>query len=262
MKESTMLNFLRLFVVLIACLLAVSSCAGVRPNAITQYSTIDALLAGGYDSVANTKELLRHGDFGLGTFQSLDGEMIVLDGIVYQARADGKIYTPQNIGTPFASISFFQPESSAAILSPLTLAGLEHAADGIAPNPNVPYAFKIEGFFSEVKFRAVLAQQRPYPPLAEAARHQSVNTARNVEGTLVGYRLPPFVKGINVPGYHLHFISRDHSVGGHVLGLTIMRGVMQADPCGRLELILPEDASQSGLDLAKDRTHELNKVEQ
>jgi acetolactate decarboxylase len=82
-----------------------------------------------------------------------------------------------------------------------------------------------------------------------------------IAGTLVGYRLPPFVKGINVPGYHLHFISKDHTTGGHVLGLTMASGLIQVDPCGRLELILPEDASQNKLDLNKDRTRELNQVE-
>lgn len=43
-----------------------------------QYSTLEALLGGVYDGEVTVGELLTHGDFGLGTFNSLDGEMIIL----------------------------------------------------------------------------------------------------------------------------------------------------------------------------------------
>jgi acetolactate decarboxylase len=36
------------------------------------------------------RELLRHGDFGLGTFNRLDGEMLVNDGVCYQLRCSSR----------------------------------------------------------------------------------------------------------------------------------------------------------------------------
>ena len=64
---------------------------GQPKDQLTQVSTIDALLAGAYDGVMNTSEFKNYGNFGLGTFDKLDGEMIVLNGDVYQARYDGKV---------------------------------------------------------------------------------------------------------------------------------------------------------------------------
>lgn len=254
-----MRSFRSLVLPLLFCL-ALAGCAGQR-GVLTQYSTIDALLAGSYDGVTDSRELLRHGDFGIGTFQSLDGEMIVLDGVVYQARSDGKIYTPGRIGSPFASVMFFRPEATRKIDGPVTFEQFQAFVNKAVPNPNVFCAIKAEGVFTAVTYRSVPAQSKPYPPLSEVVKHQPVFTLKNVEGTLVGYRLPPFVKGINVPGFHLHFISKNHSSGGHVLKFNLAGGTLQTGVSGRFSLILPGDESLKCLDLSRDRSHELEKAE-
>lgn len=57
-----------------------------------QYNTLGALMAGLYGGTLTVGELLEHGDLGLGTLDSIDGELIVLDGKAYQAKgSEGKV---------------------------------------------------------------------------------------------------------------------------------------------------------------------------
>src|SRR6202158_1160555 len=62
---------------------------GDEDKTIFQTSTVDALMEGASQGDMTMGELKTHGDFGLGTFDGLDGEMIELDGKVFQVRADG-----------------------------------------------------------------------------------------------------------------------------------------------------------------------------
>ncbi len=54
-----------------------------------QVSTLQALMLGYSRGVITVSELLQHGDTGLGTFENVDGEMILLDGVCYRATEDG-----------------------------------------------------------------------------------------------------------------------------------------------------------------------------
>lgn len=47
-------------------------------------------MAGLYGGTMTVGELLEHGDLGLGTLDSIDGELIVLDGKAYQAKGSGE----------------------------------------------------------------------------------------------------------------------------------------------------------------------------
>jgi acetolactate decarboxylase len=227
---------------------------------ITQISTIDALLSGDYDGSERISELTKHGDFGIGTFDRLEGEMIVLDGVVYQAKADGRIYTPENITTPFAAVSYFTPEQSVTIDKTVTLEEFEKLIDERVPDMNVFCAVKSMGTFKKMKVRSVPAQSKPYPPLAEVVKTQPVYEYENIKGTIVGYRLPLFVKGINVGGYHLHFIDETRTYGGHILSFEISDAKAYTDTERKLTLILPERGLK-GIDLSKDRSVELQRVE-
>jgi acetolactate decarboxylase len=255
----------RLLVVLAAfCLIhAVAGCATPRPDTVTQVSTIDALLAGAYDGQMSCAELRRHGDFGIGTFHALDGEMVLFDGIVYQVKADGEVTTPGGgTTTPFAAVCCFDADSVLVLSRPMGRAAFEKLLDKSYPDRNAIYAICVEGRFRQMKTRSVPAQKKPYPPLAEVTRHQPIFTMEEASGVLVGFRLPPYVKGINVPGYHLHFISDDRTQGGHVIDFTIEEGVVEMDRCHRFVMILPEGESDfSRLDLSRDRARELESVE-
>lgn len=232
-------------------------------NTITQVSTIDALLVGAYDGQMTSKDLLRHGNFGIGTFDHLDGEMIILDGVVYQAKSSGEIATPPlSITTPFASVVEFDADGETEIPRNTGFNAFEALIDSTAPNKNVFCAIRADGTFSRMKVRAIPAQKKPYPPLTEAAKIQPVFNYKDIKGTIVGFRCPAYVKGINVPDYHLHFISDDRSKGGHILDFSCESGSTAFDYCNRFYMVLPKDTNGfDQLDLTKDRSKALHAVE-
>src|ERR1700761_666729 len=77
-------------------------------HTLFQISTSRALVQGVYSEAVSSSQLLAHGDFGLGTFDELDGEMVLLDGTIYQVRSDGSVSkVDENAGTPFATVLRF-----------------------------------------------------------------------------------------------------------------------------------------------------------
>jgi acetolactate decarboxylase len=243
-------------------LLLLAGCATSPKNTLTQVSTIDALLAGAYDGQMTLGQLLTYGNFGIGTFDALEGEMIVLDRQVYQARADGTVHRmPTNASTPFAAVVNFKPDLTRCLPGAFTAETFQSALDELAPNQNLFLAVRLDGYFTSMKVRSVPKQNKPYPPLADVTPHQAVFEYSGVSGTVLGFRCPSFVKGINVPGYHLHFISDDKTKGGHILDFTTVGGNLQLDVCNRFYMILPEQEQFAALDLSRDRSAELEKVE-
>jgi acetolactate decarboxylase len=256
--------------ILILAIFLLQSCSsstkqsGELDNAITQVATIDALLAGVYDGHITLEKMLEYGDFGLGTFDKLDGEMLVLDKIVYQIKADGKVYIPNDtLKTPFAAVSNFDAAVEYSLNTDIDLDSLKGYLDKQISNRNQFFGIKITGTFKYMKTRSVPAQEKPYPKLADVVPHQSIFDMEYIAGTIVGYFCPDFVEGINVPGYHLHFISNDFSQGGHILGLTTNDGIIELDSYNEFSLILPENNNDfNNTDLNEDRTDDLDDVEQ
>lgn len=230
---------------------------------VTQISTIDALLSGIYDGEVSLEELTGYGNFGIGTFDKLDGEMIVLDSKIYQVKSDGEVYQPEiNIKTPFATVSKFKPEKSLQIKENTSFDELKSLLDSFADNQNLFCGIKITGRFQTMKTRSVPKQKNPYPELKEIAKTQPEFEFANIEGTIVGYRCPLFVKGINVPGYHLHFISSDFKSGGHILDLEIENALCEIDYYHNFSMILPKNNSDfSKTNFSKDRQKELEEIE-
>ena len=246
----------------LSCVL--SSCITTSMDGITQVATIDALLTGVYDGHMSLRELRSYGDFGIGTFEGLDGEMILLNGSFYKVRADGKVYKPfLSERTPFASVTKFIADQRESIDTPTDMKAMESRLDSLVPQQNKFCAFAVHGRFSRVRTRSVPSQKKPYPPLSEVTKTQSVFAITNVTGTMMGFRCPPFVKGVNVPGYHLHFLADDRSGGGHVLAFDLTQGVLEADTVHEwLHLYLPtESASFGAADLTQDRAATLQNVE-
>ncbi|CAM5306509.1 MULTISPECIES: acetolactate decarboxylase [Streptomyces] len=210
------------------------------PPELYQTSTMAALLAGVYDGDVTVAELLRHGDFGLGTFDRLDGEMLVLGGTCYRLRADGSV---EKAGgdelTPFAAVTRFRPERRAGLSGPLTRAETEEAVGGLLTSPNLVHAVRIDGHFTALRTRTVARQHRPYPPLAEATAGQAENTFREVSGTLAGFFTPSFEQGVSVAGYHLHFIDESRTRGGHSLDFTLADARVAVEAIPELRLRLP-----------------------
>jgi acetolactate decarboxylase len=230
---------------------------------VYQFSTISALLEGVYDGDVTVGEILRHGDFGLGTFNHLDGEMVILDGVCYRLRADGTATRAALTDrTPFAAVTRFHTDFEIAIQSRTERTEVTGAIDRQIESPNLIYAIRITGRFSELHTRTVMEQQPPYPPLTQATEGQAETQFSDVTGVLVGFRTPEFEQGISVAGYHLHFLNDDHTSGGHVLDFGLEHGQVAVSGASQLHLSLPTsgaflDAQLSGPDLSE----RINKAE-
>jgi acetolactate decarboxylase len=228
-----------------------------------QVSTIDALMLGVYDGIQPISELKKHGDFGIGTFDALEGEMIALDGEVYQAKADGGVYlVMDNATTPFATITKFDRDFSLTTGQPMNFSVFSKDMSTRLPSQNMIYAVRVHGTFPWMKVRAIPAQQKPYPTLTDAAKNQSVYTYTYTTGTLVGVYMPAFFDGLNVPGYHLHFLSDDHQTGGHILDFVVPANTtVEYDITPKFEMLLPTSGAFTGVNLSQDLSKELVRVE-
>lgn len=235
--------------------------AGGPGDRLYQVSVLPALLAGDYEGATDVAGLLAHGDFGLGTWQDLDGEMVVLDGKAYRVPASGRVVqAAPSDRVPFAAVAFFRSQRSVT-LSAVSLKDLEERIDALLPSKNHFYALRLDGRMERLRARSVPRQARPWPPLAEVVGKQTLFTLDGLDGTLVGLRCPAFAAGINVPGYHWHFLSADHTRGGHVLDCAFRSLELRLDELPGLELALPVDAGFRALDLAGDVSAQVRKVE-
>ncbi len=183
-----------------------------------QVSTLGALARGLYDGDLPVSELAERGDFGLGTFDRLEGEMIVLDGVIYQVPISGvPRLASSTTTTPFAAVTHFFADEVFVLDGAADYEDLRNQLDGHLSTANVPVAIKISGRFPELKVRSVPAQQVPFPPLSEAIEFQTVFDLADVRGTMVGFRTPEYLSDLNAAGHHFHFITDDRAAGGHVL---------------------------------------------
>jgi acetolactate decarboxylase len=211
-----------------------------RPHELFQTSTIEALLGGAFDGDVSLSEILEHGDLGLGTLNGLDGELIIIDGHAWKAdaacdliRADGSWRTPYAVVVPFG------PTPPVTLSGPLSFAELGRAIGHRLEDMASPTAVRVEGHFSHVRVRSVPRQQHPYPPLAEALTQQQVSDLEDVSGTMVGFCFPDALDGIEMLGWHLHFVCDDRARGGHVLDFRLTRGVAHVDDATELKVELP-----------------------
>ncbi len=242
----------------------VTSCASaaVPRDTLYQVSVVDALLAKGYDGQVTLEELLRHGNFGLGVFDRLDGEMIVLDGKIYQAKGDGTVERPLlTETTPWAAVTRFRTDSQLSIDHRMTIEELEAKIDAGLDNPNIFYALRIETRIPTITLRSIDPQSKPYRDLVSVSERQKRWSHEDIKGTLVGLRSPPYVGSMNVSGYHWHFISADREVGGHVVAAELDRGAVDIDHTRTWEVVLPEGDDFGILDLGIDRRKDLETVE-
>jgi acetolactate decarboxylase len=238
--------------------------SGEHPHhTLFQTSTIDALLNGNYEGDVTFAELGTYGDFGLGTFDALDGEMVALDGAFYQVKANGHAYeVDEQVKTPFAVVTFFDPREIRQLAASKSYVALcVHLDEIIATDATACHAVRVDGHFSYVKTRSVPRQRKPYPPLVEAVKHQPTFEFHDVRGSLVGFRFPDYIGGLNVSGYHFHFITEDRGAGGHLLECEIVRGELRVDHESDLNLELPAGVVEAMPDLTPSKQDELERIE-
>ena len=226
-------------------------------HTLFQVSTSGALVAGVYAGAVSAQGLLEHGDFGLGTFANLDGEMVVLDGHVYQVQGTGRV--SEALGTaraPFAVVTKFAPDVDIEMEAIRNFSELRRRCDSLRTSGNIFYALRLDGRFSRVRTRAVS------PPgegtrLVDAAKAQTEFSFTDVSGTLVGLWSPGFSSAFSVAGYHFHFLSNDRKEGGHLLECESGPLRLRMEALTDFHLALPETESFLKADLSKNAADEL-----
>lgn len=207
-----------------------------------QYNTLSALMAGLYGGTLTIGELLEHGDLGIGTLDSIDGELIVLDGKAYQAKgSDGKaevVEVSNDVKVPYAAVVPHQAEVIFRQRFEMTDKELEDRIESYYDGVNLFRSIKIKGYFSKMHDR-MIPKSTPDTKFADVATHQPEYTKENVTGTIVGIWTPEMFHGVSVAGYHLHFISDDHTFGGHVMDFVITEGVVEVGPVDQLDQRFP-----------------------
>ncbi|MCM8768969.1 MAG: acetolactate decarboxylase, partial [Candidatus Omnitrophica bacterium] len=166
-----------------------------------------------------------------------------------------------DVTTPCAVVTFFRPDQFIKVENIPALAKLEEYLNTLLPSPNIFFAIRIEGRFQSVKTRSVPAQKKPYPPLLEVAKQQSLFEFHNVDGTIIGFRCPNYAKEINVSGYHLHFITAEKNGGGHLLDCFIKEAKISIAKLHKLHLVLPDSPEFYRVDLSKNKQEEVKQVE-
>ena len=224
-------------------------------------SPVNALVHGLYEENVHFSDVKKHGDFGLGTFDDLDGEMVMLDGHIYQIGSDGHVSeVHEDNHTPFATVTFFNPTIQAEFHCELNHTEFVDRLMQFLPSSNLFYAIRIEGAFSHVQARSV-PKQANYHPFIDVAHQQTLFDFRHVNGTLAGFYTPTFMSSLSVPGLHLHFLSEDHQHGGHVLQCQPKKIKISVQPIHKLELSLPKTVDYLTTDLSGSVDEDLRQVE-
>lgn len=257
-----MLSSKRARIGLLISLMALAPALAAKGD-VYQWSTIQALMEGIYEGPTSLGEVKQHGDMGIGTFNQLDGELVMDQGVVYQVLHTGEVrQPPDSLHTPFAVAHHFTPDLQFDVQEPIhSMEALKQWLDARLPSLNSPYGVRIRGQFAYVKTRSVPAAERPYPPLVEMAKRQNLFERDNLTGVLVGYRLPNYLGQVNVPGYHLHFLSDDHQFGGHLLELRFQGLTVEVDRLTSLHLELPDNRDFLGADFNRFSAPDLHRVE-
>ena len=230
-----------------------------------QVSLLQGLTFGDYYGSITVEELERNGDTGIGTFNRLNGELIMIDGETYRAAGDGSVELVSDEETiPFSVVTYLDPDETRNLTGIQSYEELCEALDEIVTErgKNRFYMVRIDGNFNEINVRSVNAQDEPYEPLVDVLEHdQTFFDYENIEGTMIGLYCPPYMADLNAVGWHLHFISKDKTKGGHVLGINFDDAVLTWDDTDGFQTKLPQNEMFAGFDLTIDQTEDIKKAE-
>ena len=231
---------------------------------LIQASTLNALMLGNFDKTVSVKDFLHHADTGIGTYTGLDGEAIFEDGVAYKATPDGKIVVmrPED-GVAFGTVMAFDENAPEVELK--DIGNIEALKQALAPyvngNRNIFYMIKASGVFKTMHTRSCFASEKPYPTLSEVAKNQREFHFENTRGNVIAVWCPQYVNGINLPGWHFHYLSSDKTQGGHILGLSAEHLHMKINRIECFDLILPQNPEFAQCDLCEDLSAKTAAVE-
>ena len=233
-------------------------------HTLWQISTSTAVVEGVSDGCMRVEDLRQHGDFGLGTFDHLDGEGILLGDQCWQARADGSLsLAPDDELTPFFVVTHFQADSAHSLSAIQSGEDLRARLDPLRPGDNMFLAFRIRGVFQRLELRSASAVESGVK-FEQATQSQAVFPLQDISGTMVGFWSPSYASSLNVPGYHFHFVSDDRRHGGHVLDHGTLRAqqlTVEVQRESDLRLVLPQTKAFLEADLSCDPSQALKNAE-
>ena len=230
-------------------------------NAVCLSAPINAIVEGFYTANTTMAELKERGDFGLGTFNYLDGEMVLLDGLIYQIRSDGEVrVVPDEEKSPFACVTFFSPDTVEDLEGAVAAGDIGRVLDRLIPSANMLYAIRMDGRFKYMKTRSA-PRCESYTPLVDAVKKQTIFELTDVEGSLAGFYTPRFMEQLNAPGYHLHFLTADRLHGGHVLACEIEKVRVGIQHVPELRVDLPITLDFLTAEFERDTSRDLDKAE-
>ena len=234
----------------------------VDPDTLYLSAPVNALVEGIFSATRTIGDIRRHGDLALGTFNQLDGEMVMVGGEVYQVSGTGSV---RPVGdeecSPFAVATFFRELSQDRLRDGFdSMEGLLGGLESLLPSLNLMHAFQVEGHFELVRTRSVPRQEN-YRPLVEVTREQPVFERHDVSGVLAGFYTPAFMASLNVPGFHLHFLSDDRTFGGHLLQCSAPEVLVRVQVLRQLRMDLPVSLDYLTLDFSRDTAGDLAEAE-
>lgn len=252
-------------VIAAACLFMCGCGGSADKETLYQTSLLQSLMMGNYEGSITVGELRDKGDTGLGTFEGVDGELIMLDGTVYQAVSDGSVVTADDkVKIPFSDVTFYDQDITQTVKDVGDIEDLKTELDKTVDKngKNDFYVIKINGTFSYMQVRSEYKQKKPYKPLDEVMKtDQKVYEYKNIKGTIAGLYCPDYMDGINTPGWHFHFLSEDTKRGGHILDLKCTKAEAGFDVTKDFSMSIPGTKSFQKQDLASDQSEAITKVE-
>jgi acetolactate decarboxylase len=231
--------------ILFLWLLSVNSKAQspAKSNILYQYGIVESFLGGLFRGTLPVSYLKVKGNFGIGAPNLVDGELIMYNGKVYQTRSNGQTtQVPDTAKVPLAFVCFFKADTSFRITGAQSQQDAERQIEDYMSNKNGLYAIRITGVFRHIKTRAFYAvDKEPFPPIATLMANQKVFEFDGFKGTMFGYKVPAYLAGVNIAGYHFHCIANNMNQGGHVLDFVPENAVVEIALIKKVKLDIPND---------------------
>ncbi len=235
-------------------------------NVMYQVSTLQALMLGYSRAVISVGKLIENGDTGLGTFEDVNGEMIVMDGKCYRADNRGNVaeVSPET-GVPFAAVAKLYGNQKFSLESIPDMKSIQAELTRRIEEVfglNSMHIVRIDGFFEKVDARSEAPYRSHHITLKQIlSQTQEAFVFENIRGSLVGVYFPDYMDGINMPGWHLHFLSEDRTKGGHVFDVSILEGNARVDKISSMFINIPKEAAFDTYSLKEDLEAEIKAVE-
>lgn len=232
-------------------------------STITQFGLSAGFLLGLYDGPFTFKQLAAHGDFGHGTFNAVDGEMIALNGDFYRIDVEGKVLkVGDEVTTPIATVIKFKADKVFNLENIKDYKSFQEKLSEHLLSCNHIYAIRVDGVFERLVARSESAQPKPYEALdIGMPKTQRKFYLQNTQGTLVGYVVPEVYKQMVLPGFHFHYINDARDAGGHIYDVEFKAAVVSVQCCDELKIVMPNTKEFECIDLNQDFEHVLKVAE-